>query len=240
MSYPKANYNLSLIIVLLYGHLLNLYIGPLSDLFGIQIPFLTVSIVYYSLFSLVYRRWGFLSFIILSSLIIVNFLAFVFYKQISLQSVQLALNQRILATVMFSYVLLPFVFLSWTLDVYSLPFEIVSLTQKRIFYFIIPVLSKRELIKHRFRAIQDSLYSRGVQTRSFWGKYLTLFKWSVPLFVTTLFEGVEASDLNKMLATNIRAYHPSRRIYYRNRTQKALLTIFFIALVLRGWLWIDI
>jgi len=55
--------------------------------------------------------------------------------------------------------------------------------------------------------------------------------WIVPLIVTTLMEGAESYEYNRMLKTEIADYHPSRRTYHFSVPQKLICCLLLAGLV---------
>lgn len=225
----KGSYNINLLIIVLSGYLFISYLHLILFL----IPIVLTSALYFILVSLLLNKRGFAMFALLSLVFVSFYFSFLTYKKISPQLILLSLQKETLPIFLYSFLLLPLVFLSYTIDFYLLTNEIASLNKNKIVYFVIPVLIKRELIFHRFRKIMETFEAKGLNTKSFFSKYYLASKWIVPLAITTLMEGVESYEFNKMLRTNIFNYSPSNKVFYFSIKQKVILVIIVLLFILR-------
>ena len=235
----KESSNVNLLIVVMFFYLLICYSNLPSEIIGIVIPMIVVSVLYFFIACLIYRCFHFLVLMFIPFFFLVIFLSFKNTGTISMSSIHSQFIQRSLPTILYSLLLIPFVFLGITLDFYALPYETRGILKRVIATTIMPILLRRELLKRRFHQIQESLYSRGINSKAFLGKYRTLRFWMIPLVVTMLFEGAHSGEYNEMLKTNIAHYTSSQKIFYINFKQKALISFLFLAFVLRGIIWIN-
>lgn len=161
------------------------------------------------------------------------FFSYLNYRQIGILHILQSIQKQSLPIILYSFLLLPFIFLSYTFDFYLLIKEITSLSKNKVFYFIAPVLIKRELIFHRFKKIMETFEAKGLNTKSYFSKYMLVSKWIIPLTITTLMEGVESYEYNKMLKANIFIFSPSKKSFFINRAQKIALSVIVILFILR-------
>ena len=189
--------------------------------------------IYFAIISFAYKRYPFLQFLLITFMFLACYLSFINYFSLGVDEVIMALSKRSLPLFLYCNFLLPGVFFSYAANFYILTNEVSGMTKNKVAYFIIPVLIKRELIVHRYNTILESLYTRGINTKSFINKYLLLPLWIVPLFITTLMEGVESYEYNRMLKVNILNYNPTHKKYYTSWWQKLSLFLIVCLFVLK-------
>jgi len=225
----RESYNLNLLIVFFGGYCALYIADTLSAKTGIRMSGIIVSAGYFSIGSIAYRRLNFLTLILVTSAFLLSFFSYKDSGCVSFQTILSVLNSRVWPVRLYSLVLVPFTFLGICLDFYSIPYETKGMLRQVVFLLVMPILMRRELIKQRYSKILECLYSRGVECQSFIRKRITVYLWIVPLTITTLMEGVESTEYNRMLHTDIMHYEPTRRVAYATRRQKFW---FFIILLL--------
>lgn len=229
----RGSHNVGVLLALLYGYVLQAHLPILSGALGVAVPVLFVTVAYYLACSAVYRKRDFAFLLLISTTFISLFFAYLTFGQVGWSEVVASQGEGWFAITLYSTLFVPFVFFAFVADFYKLAQEIASVTKARAFYLVVPVLVKRELITHRFAVVMDALEARGVDTKAWYRKYLLLPMWIVPLTITTLMEGVESYEYNRMLKTDILAYSPSRNRLRVSLPQRALLAVGLLLLTLR-------
>lgn len=231
--------NLTILLFIILGYTILAWHSIFVLVSSINLSFATITAIYYLLLSILFKRFKFSAFILITFFILILFLTYVYKSSITFNNIYLILCTNYIVVYMYSFILVPFVFFSWTADIYSLPHEVNRLWSNRTIHFIIPILIKRELIRHRFKKITESLYSRGIDTIHK-PKIFTIFHWIIPLGVTTIQEGLESHDYNQMLRTNIKYMKHKAQNYYVSAWQKCLIVFILFMLTVRIVLWINI
>jgi len=229
----KKSLNILVISAVLWGGIL-LNIAPLC---GINLPPLILTTIYYLVLAFAFRKVQFVSFLLLSFTFISFYFCFISFIQINPSLLWQTWQSDTWAIKLYISLLLPLTFLSFTINFFALPYELVSL-QGKIFLFVIPILLKRELILKRFEKILEALNARGLETKTTWQKYRLMPLWIVPLVTTTILEGIESYQYNEMLHTNIASFQPRQNPYALAWWQKTLLVAsvsFLILTYLLKW-----
>lgn len=227
--------NIDLLLIVLLGWLFYLY-GNLISQYVIPVTILIV--VYYCIVSISYRLYGFLIFIAITFPILSFYLTYITFRHIDFDSLINLMDKNKLPLILYETLLLPGIFLGSSINFFSLTKEISLLKKNKwILFGLISVIVKRELIRRRYSMIMQNLYYRGINSKSFLGKYLNFGLWIIPLLVTTLIEGTESYEYNKMLKTNIRKYSTAKLKVKLTLLQKVLLYTFLFLFTLRLVLW---
>lgn len=231
--------NLNLLIVVLYGYLLLAFLSLFSKTLGFEISAPLTSFIYFSITSIFYGKKYFVSLIGISFVFLIAFLSFKNCENFSLSCIYSQLTNNALPMNLFSFLLVPFVFMGLNADFFALPNQTRGVIKNIIAVFFIPVLLKRELLKERFYKINECLYSRGIECEKLWARLSKIHLWSIPLVITALLEGAECSEYNEMLHVDIMCYKSTRKSYYISGKQKCYMFFLIMFLGFRGVLWIN-
>jgi hypothetical protein len=227
----KSSPNLTIANFILFGYVLMLlnsqYLSPIF-----HFPNLLVAVIYYSLLAVIYKKQEYLAFVFSSFIFLILFFAFIVFKRVSWETIRQTLYLGNRAMILYAYLLLPCMFMTYTMNFYLLSEELGRAGKKGLLRFFIPVLIKRELIFSRYNKIIEAFRIRGYKTETAFHKFRLLPSWIVPLIVTTLMEGAESYEYNRMLGTQIADYQPSRRAYHFSTTQKLICFLLLAGLVI--------
>lgn len=228
-------YNLKLVNLILFGYLIILILPYFKEILLFNISTLQIVFIFYLVVSLILRKYSFSRFIIITYFLLICYLSYINYKSIALDNLWSAMYLDILVVRMYSFVLIPFVFFGWNGDFYSLPYELSTFTKSKVLFIIIPLLVKKELILKRNEEIMDCLYSKGINVRAFMGKQINILKWIIPLGITTIQEGTETSEYNRMLNADFRYFEPKRKLLMNSGLIKIMFFIQVFILLILGF-----
>ncbi|MBK7957238.1 MAG: hypothetical protein IPK03_03470 [Bacteroidetes bacterium] len=225
--------NIDKIIVYLFGYASLFCLPIVNSIFYTHLPPLIFISIYFMVFSILSNCKKYAGVVAISFVFISTYLYLTNLNSIQITSFKNIYNILTVsnnAGLTYTYILLPFGYLSASLNFYQLNLEVSSIFPNNSLKKIIPILAKRELIFERFNMIVFAFNSRGIETRGFITSLLILKKILVPLIITTLFEGVESYDYNKMLNTNIEQFKPN---FYKMKIKvyQTILMIIFALLL---------
>jgi hypothetical protein len=226
----KSSPNLSVINLVFLFYVLTLA-GHYTHRYFI-IPNILIAIIYFGMLSVIYQRKDYLLFAFTSFTFLSCFFSFLGFRQINWQSLWQTWFLHKTALYLYTFLLLPSLFLTYTLNFFRLSTEIGPWSRKGILRFFLPVLVKKELIVHRYRNIMEALWERGYDTTKMSKRMLLLPRWMIPLIITTLLEGVESYDYNQMLRSDVSIYSPKRSLYQPSFFQKAVSSVLLVAILI--------
>jgi len=230
----KTSPNITLVNLVLLNYVLVCLNGTVLTQY-FELPSILLTIVFFFLLALIYRIYSYILFIAVSFSFLSVFFAYLEHHTLAGEAIYQTWMMHLLTINLYYLVLIPCLFLTYTLNFYLLAEEISGMGNGKIARYSVPVLVKRELILHRYRQLLFSFESKGHDTQSAWGRLRNMHLWMVPLIITTLIEGVESYEYNKMLGTDISKYVPVKRIYYISVRQKIsffLLTLSLLSLMI--------
>jgi hypothetical protein len=217
----KSSPNLTIANLILLGYVIML-LNKQVFLSQFHFPDLLIVVIYFSLLAICCKVKEYLLFVFTSFSFLTLFFTYLSFKQISWETIWTTWHSGKRAMILYAYLLLPCLFMTYTINFYLLSEELGRIGKKGMFRFFIPVLIKRELIFSRHRKIMEAMWIRGHDTEGTFNKLRLAPSWIVPLIVTTLMEGAESYEYNQMLKTQITKYYPSRRTYHFSMTQKLI------------------
>jgi hypothetical protein len=224
--------NYFLLIIVLVGYVFYFIAIAVNKLFDASIPCIIISVLYYSLFSIVFKKYRLLSFLLITFVLLSLYLSFVHSKVISLSEILNVYNSRSLPISLYTIVLLPMAFLSYTFDFFQFTREVSSFEKFSIFRFLIPILIKRELILKRYAILIDRLQSRGINSENSIVRFFRIDLWVIPLITTTLIEGIESYEYNLMLNADIMGYKNKSKLIVNKQIKVLLIILMLTILVL--------
>jgi len=200
-------------------------------------PHILIAVVYFGILSFIYNRRDYFVLVCTSFLFLTFFFSFLEFRHFGWQFFWNTWLLHKTALYLYTFLLLPSLFLTYTLNFFQLSTDMGAWSKKGLFRFFIPVIVKKELIVHRYKNIMDALWERGYDTTKMLKRLQLLYLWMVPLIVTTLMEGVESYEYNQMLNSDITLYVPKRNLYKVSPLQKVsfwfLVAVLFVLIVLR-------
>lgn len=222
--------NIDVIIVVLLGYLIYQNGEHIFELINIKIPSVLLVFIFYLLVTLMLKKLSFLFFISFSFLFLTGYFSVITYGKISFENVLLALDSNRFAIKGYALLLLPFLFIGFMLDFFNFSKWLSKIKYgKTIIIWIIPVLLKKEIIFSRFNILMDSFEARGIDSKHPLKKILLIHKWIIPLMITTIMEGVDSYQYNKMLMTNINCYEYKNSLNPSfHKTMLLIVLVFFL------------
>lgn len=224
--------NNTLIQIVLFGYVLYLLIALISKIYQLDIPTILIIIVYYSIFSALYKKYRLFLFIISTFILLSIFLLFIQTKSLNLIEIIEIYRGFKLPFILYMNVLLPMVFLSYTFDFYQFIREIATNEKLAYVQFLVPILIKRELVQRRYNILINRLQTRGINSENLLVRFFSLDLWVLPLITTGLMEGVESFEYNLMLNVDISKYKVHRQVAIKTSTLLSLFTIFLLIMLM--------
>ncbi len=215
---PKSSPNLTLINLALLFYVL-VSASKLLMRYAI-VPHILIAAVYFGILSLIYNRREYLVLVCTSFLFLTFFFSFLEFRQFGWPSFWKTWLLHKPALYLYAFLLLPSLFLTYTLNFFQISTDMGSWSRRGLFRFFIPVIVKKELIVHRYKNIMAALWERGYDTTKAIKRLQLLYLWMIPLIITTLIEGVESYEYNQMLNAEITRYVPRKNLYRASMLQK--------------------
>ncbi len=224
--------NFILIVIVLIGYLISFVVTLANRIFELNVPIIVLSVTYYLIFSIIYKKYRLLSFLSLTFVLLSLYLSFIRNNSLSLFEIISVYKSLSLPVFLYTNILLPMAFLSYTFDFFQLTREISSHKKFFFFRYLIPILIKRELILKRYFIMIDRLQTRGINSEKSFVRFFRMDYWMIPLITTTIIEGIESYEYNSMLNTDIMKYDNKLGVSLHKGTIVSFIIILLVILIL--------
>ena len=169
--------NRALIRDFLLGHILLSTAGIAAAVGSLVLPHTLISTSYFFLAATrrkaIHYRW----FVASTFCILVLFLSFRFEGSVLPWAILKQFSSSSTPAVAYSFILVPFTYLGWSLNHMELVSSLNSAYWSRILLPVLLVLHKRELIKRRFASVTEALSYRGIPCLTPRHKFMAARRW---------------------------------------------------------------
>ena len=234
----KNNY--SIVVVLLFYYVVLCYSSTFEQLLDNNFPKMLFGLVYMSIFSITFNLRSAFLLILTTFIFLVGFFSFMTFGSFQISDFNNTLYLNVFAIKFYYLFLAPFAFFGSGLNYFELVKYFGRNGGNSLSKFLIPILIKKELIASRYKEILFAMKTRGFEVDSRFSQVKLLPNWIVPLIVTTIMEGVESYDYNRMLKTKITKYKYDGYLDSISSIQIIFIIIGVVLFIIKFFTWLYI